>query len=97
MNQEERELQEEILELRGEIIELRAKSRTSLSGSQFLVLCLIGPLFLAFIAMGVLVAWQTLNRPAEIGPHLEKILLAMSLFSGPCIAAASALTALMSD
>jgi|TARA_Y100000310_G_C20364500_1_gene660523 hypothetical protein len=47
--------------------------------------------------MGVLVCWQTLNRPEQIGPHLEKILLAMSLFSGPCIAAASALTSLMSD
>ncbi|ANS03246.1 hypothetical protein [uncultured Mediterranean phage uvDeep-CGR2-KM18-C74] len=97
MTTEKKDLEEELLKARAEILELEAKSRTHLSGSQFLVLVLIGPLFMAFLSMGILVCWQTLNRPEQIGPHLEKILLAMSLFSGPCIAAASALTGLMSD
>jgi hypothetical protein len=48
----EEELQEELLQARAEILELQAKSRTHLSGSQFLVLVLIGPLFLAFLAWG---------------------------------------------
>ena len=93
----ERSVEEELLEARGRIVELEARQKTTLSGSQFLTLCLIGPMFAGFIAMGILVCWETLNRPEQIGPHLEKILLAMSLFSGPCIAAASSITSLMSD
>ena len=64
------ELEKELLDARQEIVELKASTKTTLTGSQFLTIVLVGPLFLAFVTLGVLIVWKTTSKPAEIAPHL---------------------------
>jgi len=91
------DLQGELQEAHRRIVELEARTRTVLTGSQFLVLALVGPLFLSFVALGVLIVWKTTSKPAEIAPHLDIILVAFSIFALPVTAASSSIVALMSD
>jgi hypothetical protein len=62
--------QEELLEAQRRIVELEARTKTTLTGTQFLTIVLVGPLFLAFVTLGVLIVWKTTSNPAEIAPHL---------------------------
>ena len=64
------ELEKELLDARREIVELKASTKTTLTGSQVLTIVLVGPLFLAFVTLGVLIVWKTTSKPAEIAPHL---------------------------
>ena len=64
------ELEKELLDARREIVELKASTKTTLTGSQFLTIVLVGPLFIAFVTLGVLIVWKTTSKPAEIAPHL---------------------------
>lgn len=41
--------------------------------------------------------WKVTSKPAEIAPHLDVILLALSIFSLPVTGAAASIVALMSD
>jgi len=90
-------LEEQLLEAKAEIIELRASTKTTLTGSQFLTIVLVGPLFLAFVTLGVLIVWKTTSKPAEIAPHLDIILLALSIFANPVTAAAGVIVGMMGD
>ena len=87
MVNKEKSLQEELLEAKTEIIELRASSKTTLTGAQFLAILLVGPLFLSFCALGVLIVWKTVSKPAEVAPHLDIILVAFAIFANPVTAA----------
>lgn len=89
--------QEELEEARRRILELEARTKTTLTGSQFLTIVLVGPLFLAFVTLGVLIVWKTTSKPAEIAPHLDIILVAFSIFALPVTSAAAAIVGLMSD
>ena len=91
------DLQEELQEAHRRIVELEARTRTTLTGSQFLTIVLVGPLFLAFVTLGVLIVWKTTSKPAEIAPHLDIILVAFSIFALPVTGAAASIVALMSD
>ena len=91
------ELQEELLQARREIVELKASTKTTLTGSQFLTIVLIGPLFLAFVTLGVLIVWKTTSRPAEIAPHLDIILVAFAIFANPVTAAAGVIVGMMQE
>ena len=93
----ETELQEELLRAKAKIVELEASTKTTLTGSQFLTIVLVGPLFLAFVTLGVLIIWKTTSKPAEIAPHLDIILVAFSIFSVPVTSAAGVIVGLMSD
>ena len=97
MAEEDVNLQQELLKAQARIVELEASTKTTLTGSQFLVICLIGPLFLAFVTLGVLIVWKTTSRPAEIAPHLDIILVAFAIFANPVTAAAGVIVGLMSD
>lgn len=97
MIEDDTDLQEELLAARRQIVELEAKTKTTLTGSQFLTIVLIGPLFLAFVTLGVLIVWKTTSKPAEIAPHLDIILVAFAIFSTPVVGAAAAIVSLMSD
>ena len=90
-------IEEELLEARRKIVELEASTKTVLTGSQFLTIILVGPLFLSFCALGTLIVWKVTSKPAEVAPHLDVILLALSIFSLPVTSAAGAIVALMSD
>ena len=91
------ELERELLDSKTKIVELEAKTKTTLSGSQFLTICLVGPLFLAFVTLGVLIVWKTTSKPQEIAPHLDIILVAFAIFANPVTAAASVIVSLMQD
>lgn len=90
-------IEEELLQARTQIIELKAGTKTSLSSVQFLTLVIILPLFLAFISMGIIIVYKTTSSPATVAPHLDIILLAFSIFSAPCVAAAASLMNLLSE
>jgi len=94
---EEIDLRHELDEAHRRILELEARTRTTLTGTQFLTIVLVGPLFLAFVTLGVLIVWKTTSKPAEIAPHLDIILVAFSIFALPVTGAASSIVALMSD
>ena len=91
------ELESELLNSERRIVELEAKTKTTLTGGQFLTMVLVGPLFLAFVTLGVLIVWKTTSKPAEIAPHLDIILVAFAIFVNPVTAAASVIVALMQD
>jgi len=91
------ELQEELLQARQEIVELKASTKTTLTGSQFLTIVLVGPLFLAFVTLGVLIVWKTTSKPAEIAPHLDIILVAFAIFANPVTAAAGVIVGMMQE
>ena len=91
------DLQEELQEAHRRIVELEARTKTTLTGTQFLTIVLVGPLFLAFVTLGVLIVWKTTSKPAEIAPHLDIILVAFSIFALPVTGAAAAIVSIMSD
>ena len=93
----DKDLEEELLEAKQKIIELEVSTKTTLTGSQFLVIVLVGPLFLAFVTLGVLIVYKVTSKPAEVAPHLDVILLALSIFSLPVTSAAAAIVGIMSD
>ena len=90
-------LEQELLEAKQEIVELRASTKTTLTGSQFLTIVLVGPLFLAFVTLGVLIVWKTTSKPAEIAPHLDIILVAFAIFANPVTAAAGVIVGMMQE
>ena len=91
------ELQQELIEAKKTIAELELRTKTTLTGSQFLTIVLVGPLFLAFVTLGVLIVWKTTSKPADIAPHFDIILVAFAIFANPVTAAAAAVVSLMSD
>ena len=97
MVETEKTASEELLEAKQKIIELEASTKTTLTGSQFLVIILVGPLFMAFVTLGVLIVYKVTSKPAEVAPHLDVILLALSIFSLPVTTAAAAIVGIMSD
>ncbi len=90
-------VEEQLLEAQSKIVELEAKTKTTLTGSQFLTIVLIGPLFLAFVTLGVLIVWKTTSKPAEIAPHLDIILVAFAIFANPVTAASAVIVSIMQD
>ena len=90
-------LEEELVEAKARIVELEARTKTTLTGSQFLTIVLIGPLFLAFVTLGVLIVWKTTSKPAEIAPHLDIILVAFAIFANPVTAAAGVIVGMMQE
>jgi len=90
-------IEEELQEANAKIVDLEAKTKTTLTGSQFLTIVLIGPLFLAFVTLGVLIVWKTTSKPAEIAPHLDIILVAFAIFANPVTAASAVIVSIMQD
>ena len=93
----DKDLEQELLEAKATIVELEAKTKTTLTGSQFLTIVLVGPLFLAFVTLGVLIVWKTTSKPAEIAPHLDIILVAFAIFANPVTAAAGVIVGMMQE
>jgi len=91
------QLEAELIDAKTKIVELEAKTKTTLTGSQFLTIVLIGPLFLAFVTLGVLIVWKTTSKPAEIAPHLDIILVAFAIFANPVTAAAGVIVGMMQE
>ena len=80
------EMRDELATAREEIANLRIKATTTLSGTEFLTLLMVGPVIAAFVILGIIIVWKTTSNPAEVAPHLDIVLVAMGLFSGPVTA-----------
>ena len=83
---QERDFAEELLQARVEIERLKARTSTTLSGTEFLTLLFMMPIIISFVLMGTVIIWRTTSNPAEVAPHLDLVLVAMGLFSGPVTA-----------
>ena len=93
----DKDAEQELLEAKQKIVELEASTKTTLTGSQILVIVLVGTLFFAFVTLVVLIVYKVTSKPAEVAPHLDVILLALSIFSLPVTSAAAAIVGIMSD
>lgn len=81
----------QILALQRQVVELEARTKTTLTGAQFLVILLVGPLFLAFVSLGVIIVWKTTSSPETVAPHLDIILVAFAIFATPVTSAAASI------
>ncbi len=97
LSDRQQDLEQELLNAKSKIAELEASNKTTLTGGQFLTILMLGPLFLAFVALGVIIVYKVTSNPATVAPHLDVILLALSIFSLPVTSAAGVIVALMSD
>ena len=77
---------EELTQARVEIERLRSKISTTLSGTEFLTLIFVLPIVLSFVCLGIIIVWKATSNPAQVAPHLDIVLVAMGLFSGPVTA-----------
>ena len=83
---QEQDLTEALIQARVEIERLKSKTSTTLTGTEFLTLLFVLPIILSFVILGVIIVWKTTSNPAEVAPHLDILLVAMGLFSGPVTA-----------
>ena len=81
-----RELQDRLIASAAEMERLKARSVTTLSGAEFMTILMVFPLILSFTILGIIIVWKTTSNPAEVAPHLDLVLVAMGLFSGPVTA-----------
>ena len=47
----EKSIEQELLDAKRRIVELEAGNKTTITGTQFLTIVLVGPLFLAFVTL----------------------------------------------
>ena len=95
---EQPDIRDELLEARVEIERLKAKTSTTLSGTEFLTLLFVLPIILSFVCLGIIIVWKTTSNPSEVAPHLDIILVAFAMFSAPVTAfVATMATRLVSD
>ena len=98
MQDNQADLQEKLLDSVREIERLKAKTSTTLSGTEFLTIIFLFPLIMAFVILGILIVYKTTTNPAEVAPHLDIVLVAFATFSGPVTAFVAILgQRLMSD
>ncbi len=81
-----RELQDRLIAQAGAMERLKARSVTTLSGAEFMTILMVFPLIMSFTILGIIIVWKTTSNPAEVAPHLDLVLVAMGLFSGPVTA-----------
>ncbi len=91
------ELREELAEAREEIANLRVKATTTLSGTEFLTLLMVGPVIAAFVILGIIIVWKTTSNPDQVAPHLDIILVAFAIFSNPVSGALGAVVGRFAD
>ncbi len=93
--QEKAELRREIEDLLRQKADLEAKTKTALSPVSFIVILVFVPICWAFVGLGILIVWKTTSNPAEVAPHLDIILVAFAIFSGPVVAGVKDLTTML--
>ena len=92
------DMTERLIQQTAEIERLKAKTSTTLTGTEFITLIFVLPVIISFTVLGIIIVWKTTSNPAEVAPHLDIVLVAMGLFSGPVTAFIATLAQrLMSD
>ena len=68
------EMREELAQAREEIANLRVKATTTLSGTEFLTLLMVGPVIAAFVILGIIIVWKKPGQPrAPTDIHFGRI------------------------
>ena len=91
------DIRDELALAREEIANLRVKATTTLSGTEFLTLLMLGPVVAAFVILGTIIIWKASSNPSEVAPHLDIILVAFAIFATPVGAGLAAITSRFSD
>jgi hypothetical protein len=91
------EMREELRLAREDIASLRVKATTTLSGTEFLTLLMLGPVVAAFVILGTTIIWKATSNPDQVAPHLDIILVAFAIFATPVGAGLAAITSRFSD
>jgi hypothetical protein len=91
------EMREELRLAREDIASLRVKATTTLSGTEFLTLLMLGPVVAAFVILGTVIIWKATSNPDQVAPHLDIILVAFAIFATPVGAGLAAITSRFSD
>ena len=91
------DIREELAEAREEIANLRVKATTTLSGTEFLTLLMLGPVVAAFVILGTVIIWKATSNPAQVAPHLDIILVAFAIFATRVGAGLGAITGRFAD
>jgi hypothetical protein len=91
------EIREELRQAREDIASLRVKATTTLSGTEFLTLLMLGPVVAAFVILGTVIIWKATSNPDSVAPHLDIILVAFAIFATPVGAGLAAITSRFSD
>lgn len=86
------DLREELAQTREELAKLKIKATTTLSGTEFLTLLMLGPVVAAFVILGIIIVWKTTSNPDTVAPHLDIILVAYAIFATPTTAGLAAIT-----
>jgi len=89
VEEENEALRRQLDDLRRERADLEARTKTTLSPVHFIALLTFVPICWMFVALGGIIVWKTTANPAEVAPHLDIILVAFAIFSGPVIAGVS--------
>lgn len=97
MTQEKKELEDELLAARAEIVDLQARTKTTLTSSQFLVLLLFSPMVIIFCILGCVIVIKTTQNPELVAPHLDLVLVSFSIFSLPVSSGIGVVVGLMAD
>ena len=90
-------LREELALAREEIATLRVKATTTLTGTEFLTLLMVGPVIAAFVILGIIIVWKTTSNPESVAPHLDIILVAFAIFANPVSGALGAVVGRFAD
>ena len=91
------DMREELRLAREDIASLRVKATTTLSGTEFLTLLMLGPVVAAFVILGTTIIWKATSNPEQVAPHLDIILVAFAIFATPVGAGLAAITSRFSD
>ncbi len=86
-----RELREELYQARQELANVKLRSTTVISGTELLVILCFFPMVAAFVILAIIITWKVTSRPAEVGPYLDIILLALAVVANPVSAGIGAL------
>ena len=97
MSDELDDIRAELALAREEIGSLRVKATTTLTGTEFMTLLLLGPVVAAFVILGTTIIWKATSNPSEVAPHLDIILVAFAIFATPVGAGLAAITSRFSD
>ena len=81
--QDIQDLREELYLAREELANVKLRSTTVISGTELLVILCFFPMVAAFVALSIIIVWRGTQSPAEAGPFLDIILLALAVVANP--------------
>ena len=85
------DIREELYKAREELATVKLRSTTVISGTELLVILCFFPMVAAFVILAIIIVWKVTSSPAEVGPYLDIILLALAVVANPVSAGIGAL------